>query len=52
MVKLFCISHGNYCCVCSVMMHADCSISKKSEGDDLMAYFYGPLFIFHMQETP
>lgn len=39
MVKLFCISHGNYCCVCSVMMHADCSISKKSEGDDLMAYF-------------
>lgn len=39
MVKLFCISHGNCCCVCSVRMHADCSISKKSGRNDLVACF-------------
>lgn len=39
MVKLFCISHGNCCCVCSVRMHADYSISKKSERNDLVVCF-------------
>lgn len=39
MVKLFCISHRNYCCVCLVRMHADCSISNKTEKCDLVACF-------------